>query len=349
MPRRTNSISGRINQPEQHLFAVPAKDLIDALAPVLRVKPVIEEFCRFGGAWRSARGTGGTGWAQFHIVARGAYSVEQRGMGTIQLAAGDILLLPHGDGHIVRSRIGGPLGPVETDFRNAIRASSSVGVEADSELVCERLLFETGEDNSLAAALPEAIIIITLADPLLERFRDMLTDIRDELDSGRLGSNLIATNLASALFAMMLRLHPEQVPKRGSLLSLLQDRTTAKVVLAMLRDTAKDWTLDEMAVVGITSRATLVRAFRHPCGLAPIANLARLRLDLARQRLAGTNDPISEVAASIGYKSEAALSKAFLRRFGIRPGAVRPKVQGIWPRENSAENMRAVPDSGGCR
>jgi AraC family transcriptional activator of mtrCDE len=69
MPRRTNSISGRINQPEQHLFA-------DALAPLLRVKPVIEEFCRFGGAWRSAGGTSGKRWAQFHIVTRGACSVE---------------------------------------------------------------------------------------------------------------------------------------------------------------------------------------------------------------------------------------------------------------------------------
>ena len=95
-------------------------------------------------------------------------------MSTIQLAAGDVLLLPHGDGHIVRSRIGGASRPVKTDFRNAIRANRSVGVEADTELVCGRLLFETGEDNSLAAALPDAIIIRTLADPLLKRFRDLL-------------------------------------------------------------------------------------------------------------------------------------------------------------------------------
>jgi hypothetical protein len=39
------------------------QDLFDALAPVLRVKPVIEEFCRFGAAWRSARGTSGMGWS----------------------------------------------------------------------------------------------------------------------------------------------------------------------------------------------------------------------------------------------------------------------------------------------
>jgi len=62
MPRRTNSIFERINQPEQHLSAAPAEDLFGALAPVLRVKPVIEEFCLFGVAWRSARGTSGMGW-----------------------------------------------------------------------------------------------------------------------------------------------------------------------------------------------------------------------------------------------------------------------------------------------
>jgi hypothetical protein len=43
MPRRTNFIFERINQPEQHLSAVPAEDLFDALAPVLRVKPVIKQ------------------------------------------------------------------------------------------------------------------------------------------------------------------------------------------------------------------------------------------------------------------------------------------------------------------
>ena len=48
MPRRTNFIFERINQPEQHLSAVPAEELLDALAPVLRVKPVIKEFCLRG-------------------------------------------------------------------------------------------------------------------------------------------------------------------------------------------------------------------------------------------------------------------------------------------------------------
>jgi AraC family transcriptional activator of mtrCDE len=244
-------------------------------------------------------------------------------VGEIRLEAGDVLLLPHGDRHVVSSRIDGAPGSITTEFRNAIRAKSTVGVEPDTELVCGTLLFETGEDNALVAALPETIVIRTLDEPLLERFRRLLTDVRDELDAGRPGSNLIATNLASALFSMMLRLHLDQVPERGSVLSLLQDRFTAKVVRAMLKEPAKDWTLDDMAAAGVTSRATLVRAFQRACGSAPMTYLSGLRLDLARQRLAGTNDPISEVATSVGYQSEAALSKAFLRRFGVRPGAVR--------------------------
>jgi hypothetical protein len=94
MPRRTNSIFERINQPEQHLSAVPAENLFDVLAPVLRVKPVIEEFCRFGGGVEIGSRYQRNGLGTIHIVTRGACSVEQRGMGTIQLAAGDILSAP---------------------------------------------------------------------------------------------------------------------------------------------------------------------------------------------------------------------------------------------------------------
>jgi AraC family transcriptional activator of mtrCDE len=44
---------------------------------------------------------------------------------------------------------------------------------------------------------------------------------------------------------------------------------------------------------------------------------------LARRRLATTADPIGKIAVDVGYQSEAALSRSFHRRFGIRPGKVR--------------------------
>jgi AraC family transcriptional activator of mtrCDE len=54
-----------------------------------------------------------------------------------------------------------------------------------------------------------------------------------------------------------------------------------------------------------------------------MAFLSDLRLAVARKRLAGTSDPIAKIADEVGYASESALSKAIMRKYGMRPGALR--------------------------
>ena len=298
-------------------------ELLEGLAPLLRVRPTLDDFCRFGGGWESRHDPTGPEAAQFHIVTRGHCRLTRPGQAELALSSGDILLLPHGDSHVVRSAKNGPAFQVETAFRNAIRTRTSVDTETDTELICGRLAFEAGTAGLLASALPESIVIRSGSAALLTRFRTLLAEIREELDSGEAGADLVATDLASALFVMLLRLHLNETPQQGSALSLLKDRTTAKVLLALLKEPAKDWSLDEMAERGATSRATLVRSFRKVCGVAPATFLGDLRLELAHQRLAGTSEPIARIAAAVGYQSEGALSKAFLRKFGQRPGALR--------------------------
>jgi AraC family transcriptional regulator, activator of mtrCDE len=147
--------------------------------------------------------------------------------------------------------------------------------------------------------------------------------IRDELERNDAGAMAIATDLASAMFMMMLRQHLASYPPVEGLLALLGQRATAKAVIAMLRDPSHEWTLDELAARAVVSRATLIRAFGRISGAAPLTFLTELRLALARRQLATTRDPISQIAANIGYQSEAALSRAFHRRFGVRPGKFR--------------------------
>jgi AraC family transcriptional regulator, activator of mtrCDE len=91
----------------------------------------------------------------------------------------------------------------------------------------------------------------------------------------------------------------------------------------VLRDPARDWTLDELANEAHVSRATLVRAFRQAIGMAPLAFLGELRLSLARRKLLRTGAKLAQVASEVGYRSESAFSRAFVRRFGIRPGKAR--------------------------
>ena len=243
----------------------------------------------------------------------------------IRLQKGDILLLPHGNAHILRTRIsaGQASTPVATEFRNAILRKTSLDVEVTTELICGQLHFEEASENLLIAALPQIIVLHAGEEPLMDRFRTLMFFIRDELDRGDAGAVAIATDLASAMFMMMLRQHLASYPPVQGLLALLGQRATAKAVIAMLRDPAYEWTLDELAARAVVSRATLIRSFGRISGVAPLAFLTELRLALARRQLATTRDPISQIAADVGYQSEAALSRAFRRRFGVRPGKFR--------------------------
>jgi AraC family transcriptional activator of mtrCDE len=196
-------------------------------------------------------------------------------------------------------------------------------VKITTEMICGQLHFEEASENLLIAALPEVIVLHAGEQSLMDRFRTLMFCVRDELDGNDAGAMAIATDLASAMFIMMLRQHLANYPPVEGLLALLGERATAKAVIAMLHDPSYEWTLDELAARAVVSRATLIRSFGRISGVAPLTFLTELRLALARRRLAMTPDPINQIAYDIGYQSEAAFSRAFHRRFAVRPGKFR--------------------------
>jgi AraC family transcriptional activator of mtrCDE len=140
--------------------------------------------------------------------------------------------------HVLRARIEGDQAgtPVATEFRNAILRKTSLGVEITTEMVCGQLHFEEASENLLIAALPEVIVLHAGEQAVMDRFRTLMFCIRDELDGNDAGAIAIATDLASAMFIMMLRQHLATFPPVEGLLGLLNQRVTAKAVIAMLRD-----------------------------------------------------------------------------------------------------------------
>lgn len=293
-------------------------DALSGLAPLLRVRPELEDICRFGGGWTAPHAAERAGWAYFHLVTRGRCVLERPGADPLTLEGGDVLLLPHGDAHILNG--GGKPVPMAVDESGAVRRRTSIGIEPDTELICGRLHFDRVPENLVIAALPE-VIVVRLAGQ--DRLAQLVGAIRDELDGDRAGAAAIAADLASALLVMMLRDHLDAAPPPNGLLGLLGQRMTALAVLAMIEDPARDWSLDELASLAAASRATLVRAFNKAAGVAPLAFLTEIRLGLARRKLMAGEGSIGQIADDVGYQSEAALSRAFLRRFGVRPGALR--------------------------
>ena len=135
-------------------------DVLDTLAPMLRVWPELQDFCRFGGSWRVVHPREGKGWAAFHIVTHGSCFIERTGEQQVRLKAGDVLLLPHGDDHVVYGESGGQneFREIATTYRNHLRINRTPENDADTEFICGRLHLETGDENLLLRTLPRAIL-----------------------------------------------------------------------------------------------------------------------------------------------------------------------------------------------
>jgi len=86
---------------------------------------------------------------------------------------------------------------------------------------------------------------------------------------------------------------------------------------------AHPWTIADLAEeVGI-SRSALVERFTRYLSEPPMTYLTRWRLQLAVKSLERTSRGVADIAANVGYESEAAFSRAFKREFGEPPGRYR--------------------------
>src|SRR6476659_9510640 len=130
-------------------------------------------------------------------------------------------LLPHGDAHVVgfSARMRGPKSPIRIEYGNAIETKTNTNTEgkAATELICGRLHFEAATDSLVIETLPDVIVLRLGKEQLLDRMPMMLRAIHDELKGGRLGALAVATDLASALFVQMLRVHCERASDAGAL------------------------------------------------------------------------------------------------------------------------------------
>ena len=152
--------------------------------------------------------------------------------------------------------------------------------------------------------------------------------IRAEIEANLIGAAAIATDLASALFVTVVRIHLQREGADRGLLGLLAHRQLGGAVRAMLEEPARNWSLNELAARANASRASFVRMFQRVAQRAPLEFLTELRLELASRKLRNTSLALSDVAAEAGYQSESSFSRAFRRRFGRPPGALRLGFSG---------------------
>ena len=96
-------------------------------------------------------------------------------------------------------------------------------------------------------------------------------------------------------------------------------------------DPAQPWSVASLARATAMSRSAFAARFTELVGEPVMRYVTRWRMQVALDWLQHDDVPVAELAARLGYESEAAFSRAFKRTIGMSPGAVYRSPAGTLP------------------
>lgn len=259
-----------------------------------------------------------------HIVVEGRCELELLGTPVHALDTGDLVLLPRTDAHVLRSpgaKRGRAVPSTEllTDA-DGVHIRGGGSGEA-TVIVCGAFIFHEADHPALAG-LPRIVHVSGEHGRPPAWLRAYVDVLVAEAGASGSGGEVVMARLSDALVARTLRYHAEQADEAGWLMGL-RDARIARALSAMHDDPRKTWTLEQLAKVAGMSRAAFAARFGDMVGEPPMKYLLRCRMRLATTILRHEQASLAEVAARVGYGSEAAFSAAFKRWSGVSPGAHR--------------------------
>ncbi|AGM05369.1 AraC family transcriptional regulator [Amycolatopsis keratiniphila] len=305
---------------------------MDLLAEVLAVGGVRGT----AGARIEASGPWGILWhgitrAAFYAVTCGTAWLELAGQPPRQLMPGDVVLLPNGPEHTLRSAPDVAIIPnvctaaeKARDCGGVLRLGSG---EVETHVLGASYDYDPAVSTQVLATLPEVVHIRA------NRGRDGLDDtvrlLSRELASPQIATDFVLNRLVDILLVQLLRAWRTEKPAetRGTWLGVLGDPLISVALAKIHEDPAKSWTTDVLAAELATSRSTLTRRFRETTGRTPGDYLTLWRMDLAAVRLRDTDDTVDAIARSVGYTSVYAFSRAFRRARDQAPGQYRASAR----------------------
>jgi AraC-like DNA-binding protein len=266
----------------------------------------------------------------YHYVVEGRLLVRISGQAPIAAAAGQLLVLPRNDQHLLGSAL--ELEPVSTD--DLIEPAGDDGLArirfggggVRTRILCG-FLGSDDRNDPLISSLP-AVMTLDVQDELTGPWIEgSIRYAARELAAGGPGTSTNLARLSELLFTEAIRAYVKALPpgQRGWLAGL-RDPSIGRALALIHGRLAHPWTLDELARDVGLSRSTLTERFTRYIGVSLMRYLSRRRLLFAAERLREGQQSVAEIGYEVGYESEAAFNRAFKREFGIAPGAFRKET-----------------------
>lgn len=263
----------------------------------------------------------------FHLLTAGSAWLEVDGKReAVRLAAGDLVIIPRGEAHIVRDSPKSPVLWLDRILADTppVNGHLNHGGGGDrTELLCGGFAVERLTGQPLLEALPTVVHLRGTGGRAPEWLVSLIRMIAVEMNSSAAGSEAVVTRLTDALLAQALRQCLADADRAAHGATAVSDAQIARALRLIREHPDRRWTVPKMAASVSLSRSAFAERFRAATGETPMQHLTRFRMARAAEYLRASRAGIREIARMTGYDSEVSVTKAFRRQFGTSPGAYR--------------------------
>ena len=267
----------------------------------------------------------------FHLLTEGSCKVRLiDGNDVLELTAGDLVLFPQDDGHLMGSDL--QMAPLDAENWNCgndpapeLAPFRYGGGGTATRFVCGFLACNRSMCRPLLDALPRVLRIPIGDGAASSLLRELLClGVAESSSASRPGAQSTVTKLAELILVEALRRYAESLPPGGKgWLAAVHDAQVGRALALLHGEPGRAWTVDVLAREVALSRSALAERFATLVGEPPMQYLTRWRLALAARTLRTGSEALSRVAERSGYASQAAFNRAFKREFGLPPAAWR--------------------------
>lgn len=273
--------------------------------------------------------------ARFHFAHKGRCFVRiAADKPPVQLVQGDLLIITRGVSHTLYCDPKTENHAVVLD--DVVKQSGftgsgtlvygELGTHHETQLVCGHFAFDRDAQHLLIDALPAHIHIKNYGEAAGAWMESTLKLIGNEAGRDTVGSDLIALKLSEIVFTQALRTYLLQDGQNLPVLAAFADSKLARVLTEIHKDPGHAWVLEEMANIAGMSRTAFTMRFSKYMTSTPMEYVTHWRMQIARQQLAHSSEPIIEIAEKVGYGSETAFSRVFKKYYMKTPASYRRAI-----------------------
>jgi AraC-like DNA-binding protein len=290
----------------------------------LRLDGVEYGRCRLAAPWATAFPAEEA--ARFHFISSGSAVLQAPSGDWLRLDAGDAVILPRGDAHVLAStRDVDPLPFGQYGRKEVCRGVFDVQcapTRCGTVALTAAMRFNIDKLHPLLQMMPDVMMTSDLAksEPAIPH---LLEAMAREVDMDRVGAGGILARLADVLTATIIRTWVEHgCGETNGWIAAVRNPEIGRVLAAIHLEPDRDWTVAELAHLMGASRSGFAERFARIVGETPARYVARIRMHQARLWLKD-GMRVATVAEKLGYDAEASFSRAFKRIIGETPSYYR--------------------------